>query len=125
MPAQAEETRLARIAHLRRQQPRPWFLYLSLLAIMLAGGWAWTAGDLYTSVLTGSQRSANLERFNGKLTPAPVRASGDWSDFRPWAMELLVEGEALKAVGMTLALATAAAALSGFFALLFLSLIHI
>ncbi len=120
MSARAEETRLARIAYLRRQQPRPWFLYLSLLAIILAGGWAWTAGDLYTSVLTASQRSANLERFIGKLTPAPVQASGDWSDFRPWAMELLVEGEALKAVGMTLALATAAAALSGLFALLFI-----
>ncbi|MCP4846397.1 MAG: ABC transporter permease subunit [Verrucomicrobiaceae bacterium] len=120
MSTQTEETRLMRIAHLRRREPRPWFLYSSLLVIMLVAGWAWTAGDLYTSVLTDSQRSANLERFIGKLTPAPVQASGDWSDFRPWAMELLLEGEALKAVGMTLALATAAAALSGFLALLFI-----
>ena len=118
MPAQFQETRLSRIAELRRAEPRPWFLYLSLLVIIFAAGWAWTAGDLYKSVLTSSQRSANLERFLGKIIPSPVQDSGEWSESAPWAMNLLLEGEALKAVGITLALATAAAALSGFLALL-------
>lgn len=118
MQTQSRETRLSRIAQLRRAGPRPWFLYLSMLVIILAACWAWTAGDLYKSVLTSSQRSANLERFLGKIIPSPVQASGDWSEFSPWAMKLLLEGEALKAVGITLALATAAAALSGFLALL-------
>jgi len=122
MPVHSTEGNYLRIIGLRRARSRPWFLYSSLLIAAALAAWAWTADDLYQSVLSAGQRSANLERFLGKITPAAVRDSGDWSEFAPWAIKLLHEGEALKAVGITFALATAAAALSGFLALLFLPL---
>ncbi len=120
MVKQPTDSRQNRIDDLRRSRHRSRFLRVSLLVAIGLVAWAWTAGDLYESVLTSEQRKANLERFVGKMTPKPVRESGDWSEFTPWVVKMLTEGEGLKAAGITFALATAAAALSGFFALLFL-----
>ena len=120
MEPSAPDSRHQRIAELRKSRQRSWFLRVSLLVAAGLAAWAWAVGDIYQSVLTPEQRRANLGRFLKKVTPAPVRESGDWSDFTPWALQMLGEGEGLRAIGSTFALATAAAALSGFFALLFL-----
>jgi len=109
-----------RIAELRRARARSPFLRASLIIGIGLLVWAWTAGDLYESYLTSDQKRANLERFLAKLTPAPVRDSGDWSQLTPWITEQLTKGDGLRAVVLTFALATTAAALSGLFALAFL-----
>ena len=109
-----------RIAELRRARPWSPFLRVSLFIGVALLVWAWTAGDLYESYLTADQKRANLERFLDKLTPAPVREGGDWSKLTPWIAERLTEGDGLRAIVLTFALATAAAALSGLFALAFL-----
>lgn len=118
--ATAPEPGPARVAELRRSRPRSPLLRFSALAGVALLVWAWAAGDIYESHLTAEQKGANLDRFLAKLTPAPVRESGDWSDFAPWAVRLLGEGRGAEAVLLTFALATAAAALSGVFALIFL-----
>ncbi|MDG2126089.1 MAG: ABC transporter permease subunit [Verrucomicrobiales bacterium] len=82
--------------------------------------WAWTAGDLYESFLSPEQKRANLERFLTKLTPAPVRESGDWSELTPWIAGQMTKGDGLRAIALTLSLATTAAALSGLLALVLL-----
>ena len=113
-------TQAERIAELRRGRSWSPFLRVSLFVGIGLLIWAWTAGDLYESYLTSDQKRANLERFITKLTPAPVRDSGDWSQLTPWISEQLTKGDGLRAVMLTFALATAAAALSGLFALIFL-----
>jgi phosphonate transport system permease protein len=110
----------ARIAELRRARSWSPFLRVSLVVGIGMLIWAWTAGDLYESFLTSDQKRANLERFITKLTPAPVREAGDWSKLSPWITEQLTAGDGLRAILITFALATAAAALSGLFALAFL-----
>jgi phosphonate transport system permease protein len=117
MEATITDARIARIAELRRARPRSRFLQFSVLLVILLLAWAWTAGDVYKSFLTAEQKSANLERFVAKLTPAPVRASGEWSDAGPWMLQQLGEGRGAYAALLTFALATTAAALSGLFAL--------
>jgi phosphonate transport system permease protein len=112
--------RRARIAELRRGRPRSAFLRISLLLVAGLVLWSSTTGDLYESILTPEQKHANFERFVGKLTPEPVRESGDWSTLWPWVADLLTEGRGLEAAGRTFALATVAAALSGLFALVVL-----
>lgn len=112
--------RADRIAQLRRARSKSWFLRMSFVALAALVLWSWTAGDLYESYLTPDQRQANLERFLGKMTPAPVRDSGDWSDAWPWVGAQLTENKGTEAALHTFALATVAAALSGLLALAFL-----
>lgn len=109
-----------RIAELRRARPWSPFLRVSLGVGLLLLVWAWTAGDLYESFLSPEQKRANLERFITKLTPAPVRESGDWSELTPWISQQMTEGDGLRAIVLTFSLATTAAALSGLLALVFL-----
>jgi phosphonate transport system permease protein len=113
-------SRSERIAQLHRARPKSWFLRISLCLLAGLVLWSWTAGDLYESYLTSGQKQANLERFLGKMTPAPVRVSGDWSDALPWAGKQLREQKGIEASIRTFALATVAAALSGLCALAFL-----
>lgn len=114
------DSRLQRVAELRRGRSRSWLLRLSAVGVILLGWWAWSVGDIHESILSGEQKRANLKRFLGKLTPAPVRDSRDWSQAKPWIKEQLTEGGGLKAVATTFGLATVAASLSGLFALLLL-----
>ena len=109
-----------RVATLRRARDKSILLRLSAVAAVALCVWAWLAGDLYESILTSEQRWKNLERFLTRITPAPVRAADDWSEARPWISEMLTTGKGLKAAGITFALATVAAALSGLLALLVL-----
>ena len=121
MPSASTTTsRTERIAQLHRARQKPWFLRISLFILIGLVIWSWTAGDLYESYLTSDQKQANLERFLNKMTPAPVRDSGSWSDAMPWARQQLSEHKGFEAAIRTFALATVAAALSGVCALLFL-----
>lgn len=120
MTRSATDSQADRIAELRRARTRSPFLRFSFFVAIGLLIWAWAAGDLYESFLTSDQKRANLDRFIAKLTPAPVRDTGDWSKLTPWITEQLTAGDGLRAVGLTFALATAAAALSGLFALAFL-----
>lgn len=109
-----------RIAELRRGRAWSPFLRVSLGIGIVLLVWAWTAGDLYESFLSPEQKRANLERFLTKLTPAPVRESGDWSELTPWIAGQMTKGDGLRAIALTLSLATTAAALSGLLALVLL-----
>lgn len=120
VPTALTDHQQSRIAELRRARSGSRLLRASLLAVAALLLWAWTAGDVYESHLSSGQKRANLERFVVKLTPAPVRASGDPADALPWIARQLGEGRGAYAALLTFALATAAAALSGLFALLFL-----
>ncbi|MGK0184241.1 MAG: phosphonate transport system permease protein [Verrucomicrobiales bacterium] len=119
-PATPASSRIERIAQLHRARQKSWFLRISLLLLIGLMLWSWTAGDLYESYLTPEQKRANLDRFIDKMTPAPVRDSGDWSLALPWAGEQLGQGKGIEAALRTFALATVAATLSGLFALAFL-----
>lgn len=109
-----------RLDELRRNRPRSLFFRVSLVVIACLTVWAWLAESRIDSILTADQKRANLERFAKKLTPEPVRLSGDWSLAFPWAAEKLTEDRGFVAVGQTFALSAFSIALAGFFALLFL-----
>ena len=115
--APSSTTRSERIAQLHRVRPKSWFLRISLCILAALVLWSWTAGDLYQSYLTPEQKQANLERFLAKMTPAPVRNTGNWSLAWPWAGKQLSEGKGIEASIITFSLATVAAALSGLCAL--------
>ena len=106
-----------RIDELRRKRPRSTFFRISLVMMTCLVAWAWLAKSPFSSVLSPEQKRANFERFVKKLTPDPVRESGNWSLFFPWASKKLTDGRGLVAVGQTFALAALSITLAGFFAL--------
>ncbi|MEZ5323791.1 MAG: ABC transporter permease subunit [Verrucomicrobiales bacterium] len=109
--------RVERIAQLHRARSTSWFLRISLVIIAALVLWSWSAGELYQSYLTPAQKQANLERFLNRMTPLPVRDTGDWSLALPWVGKQLDEGKGIEASIRTFSLATVAAALSGLCAL--------
>lgn len=118
----ASENRKLRIKELHNSRSRSLFLRISLGILVLSLAWAWSAGTLHESLVTKEKRSANLDKFIGKIIPDPTRESGQWIDSLPWITDLLTEGQGIKATGITFGLATVAITISGFFALLFLPL---
>lgn len=76
--------------------------------------------DSLNSRLTTEQRWRNFNFFiNNKLTPAPVRESGNWSDALPWAKSLLVE-KGFEGAMHTFYIATSAMILAWFSAIFIL-----
>jgi len=118
----ASENRKLRIKELSQSRSKSLFLRISLGIFMISLAWAWSAGTLHESLVTKEKRSANLEKFIGKIIPDPTRESGQWIDSLPWITDLLTEGQGIKATGITFGLATVAITISGFFALLLLPL---
>ncbi|MBK1829813.1 ABC transporter permease subunit [Verrucomicrobiaceae bacterium R5-34] len=107
------------IDELKKKAPR-WQLtrilgWATILLITLS--WFPNLAGIQAEELTkapiGKSRSERMETFGKRLTPAPVRESGDWADAIPWAQELwTTSGKA--ALLNTVAMATAAIILSGF-----------
>ncbi len=62
--------------------------------------------------LSPERRWINFQNFVSELVPSPVRRSGEWSEFFPWAWELLTD-EGFVALLTTFGIATAAIILSG------------
>lgn len=76
--------------------------------------------DSLNSRLTTEQRWKNFNFFiNNKLTPQPVRDSGNWSDTLPWAKKLLFE-KGFEAALLTFYIATSAMILAWFSAIFIL-----
>lgn len=109
-----------RIEALRQARPRSIWIRVSLFILAGLMLWAWMAPGEFDTLLSPEQKRANLDRFLGKLTPAPVRESGDWSQFPGWALEKLTSGRGLEAVGRTFALATVSIVVAGLAALVWL-----
>ena len=119
--SEANENRRARVAELRENRPKDRFLRWS--AAILAGltVWAWTSGGNLLGRLSAERRWTNFRNFAAELAPRPVRESGNWVDFFPWAWELLAGG-GFTAFFTTLAIACAAIVLASAVVLPFLPL---
>lgn len=110
-----------RIAALRRGRERSPFLAASGWTALAAVVLSWLASRPLLGRLPAERRWSNFFDFAAGLVPAPVRASGDWSEAFPWTGRLLAEG-GLEALLNTLGIATAAILLSGALVLPFLPL---
>lgn len=104
------------------------FWSISVLAVIL---FAWCHNSIFpnaeilhddslNSRLTTEQRLENFHFFvDKKLTPKPVRESGNWSDALPWAKDFLFE-KGIEATLHTFYIATSAMILAWFFAIFIL-----
>lgn len=117
--AQPGENARQTIRRLRQTAPR-WKITRVLLWACLglvALSWFPRTAGLNAAPLTNSHRvmdrSERISRFLDKLTPAPVRESGEWKDALPWA-ETLWHDPGKEALLNTAAVATAAIILSAF-----------
>jgi len=119
---------LSHIKKLKRQAPR-WKLTRALLWVSLLLTFiAWVpsvVGIKTTSLVRASEvsgsldRSARMSRFFEKITPSPVRESGNWHDAVPWAKSLWND-PGKDALVNTLVIATVAIILAAFLAWLLL-----
>ena len=114
-------------------QHRPKYAYLKYFSITLIAVifFAWFHDSVFPNVnllhddslnsrLTSEQRWKNFNFFiDKKITPKPVRESGNWADTLPWAKELLFE-KGFKAALSTFYIATAAMILAWFTAIFIL-----
>lgn len=112
-------------ASLRRGAPRDWCLRLSGVAGLAFVLISWNIGDPVAEGLAGDRQGDRLARFVTKLTPEPARPDdslADWDSRKaawadhadevgPWAWDLWRDSGA-KALGNTLAIATAAIVLA-------------
>ncbi|MFT5469492.1 MAG: phosphonate transport system permease protein [Verrucomicrobiales bacterium] len=96
-----------RVSQLRRQRPKSWLIRWSCAVLAGLTAWAWLGGGNLLGRLSAERRWINFKNFASDLVPSPVRESGDWLDFFPWAWRLLAEG-GLTALLMTLGIACAA-----------------
>jgi len=114
-----------------KHRPRKLYLrYLSIAALTVIL-FAWFHSSIFPSSdllnddslnsrLTTEQRWKNFNFFiHNKLTPKPVRESGNWADTLPWAKDLFVE-KGFKAALMTFYIATSAMIIAWFSALFIL-----
>ncbi len=80
----------------------------------------WLNDDSLNSRLTTEQQWKNFNFFiQSKLTPAPVRESGNWADTLPWAKKLLFE-KGFEAALLTFYIATSAMIIAWFSAIFIL-----
>jgi phosphonate transport system permease protein len=89
--------------------------------VLAAVAISWAASAPLLGRLSAERRWSNFLDFAGGLVPAPVRASGDWSEALPWAGGLLADG-GWAALLNTLGIATTAILISGALVLPFLPL---
>lgn len=101
------------VVELRRKAPK-WRLTRTIgwaTALLVATSWFPGAAGIDAEPLTkppiGKSRSERLETFAERLTPAPVRDSGDWAQALPWARNLWQES-GQEALLSTVVMATAA-----------------
>ena len=120
-PSTTVEERTARIAELRRDRPRDWFLRASASLVAAMVLWAWLSSGPLLGRLPLERRISNLKNFAAQIVPEPVAESGRWGDVFPWAWGLL-NGDGFLALANTLAIATAAIILAAAAVIPFLTL---
>ena len=114
--------RSRRIAELADARRRDLFLRVSGLIVILMIAISWVTSGPLLGRLTAKKRWENFNNFLGDLVPSPVRKpDGNWTDFFPWAAELITDG-GFKALLTTMGIATAAIIISGALVIPFLTL---
>ena len=116
----SKENQIRRIKELRHNRSKSTILRFSLLVLVAAIAWSWTAKSLHESLISEEQRSVNLQNFLEKIIPDPTRESGKWSDSLPWIFKNLHDDNGLAAGLMTFGLATTAIWISGILAFMIL-----
>ncbi len=106
-------TRWQQVRSLRRARPRSRFATASVLGLASYGLWAWLGPSLRARELLSERRLANGARFvREELVPRPLRSSEpDAGSLWTWLVEHL-DAEAMQALGVTFAIATAASVLA-------------
>lgn len=113
------------IRHIKRHAPRWRMTRVIFWATAICTLIAWFPSLLHIETASLINNSSSIDRsdrvihFLEKITPAPVRESGEWSDAVPWATELWIN-PGKEALFNTLTIATAAIILAAFAAWLLL-----